>query len=215
MDVFKKQKKAPIKVFGYDFIGFHKDYENVCYYVRSLAHNNFEILEAKLEKVKNKFTFSAGTTIKVLDSFMYAYLKTICNSKSTKDLDIKEVIKEAIDDSFKDLKEDEKQELINKYSCKVPNEILKHDQYKKAVKEGFSVLYCCNDAINKKNFSSVTIVMVKTHTIDGFHIKRDYTCFRPLSYLTKPSFVKGENKTMQYAEYSLPDLNISHDILNK
>lgn len=47
-DVFKRAKKQPIDIRGYEFVGFHEDYKNIAYYVQKLQHNNYNLLEAKV-----------------------------------------------------------------------------------------------------------------------------------------------------------------------
>lgn len=214
-DVFKRTKKQPIDIRGYEFVGFHEDYKNIAYYVQKLQHNNYNLLEAKLDVLNKKFVLTAGTSIKVLDSFMYYYLKRIMENPSYSDSEeFKTFVKDAVEDSFATVDEETRNSLTELYNCKVPQDVKIHDEYKKAVKEGFKVLYCSNDESDKKKFGIVHLTMYKEQEIDGFHIKRHYTVFRPLTYMVKPSYLKKEG-VVKYNEMALPDLAISHDILNK
>ena len=77
--IFNITKLKPlIKFRGYSYIGPHNSYEGINYYVRKYDnHNNYEFMEAKIDGTNGlfkKYMLASGTTIKILDSFMYSYL---------------------------------------------------------------------------------------------------------------------------------------------
>ena len=208
--IFKKSKKSPIKLRGYDYVIAHPDYEDVHYFVRSLGNDNYDFMEAKLVKNKRKHELTAGTTIKVIDSFMYNYMKAdLENIKLESKLDFIEYV---YNNSFKDSKLSE-EEFIKMYSAKIPNDIRTKEMFKAANKEGFEVLYSAK-SLQEKKFETYSIVLVKKEEFDFFGVKREYTKFKSILYMTKPSYIKKEG-VEQFAEFPQSDLNIIHDILNK
>ena len=52
MELFKESKKQPIKLRKFNFVGYHNDYANCCYYIKKLPRDNFELMEMLLEGVK-------------------------------------------------------------------------------------------------------------------------------------------------------------------
>lgn len=208
--VFKKSKKRPIKIKGYTYVGQHPDYEDIYYYIRAIGNDNYDFMEAKLAKNKRKYELTAGTSVKVIDSFMFNCIKA--ELEGTTFDNKKEFISYVYNSSFKDSELSE-EEFINKYNCKVPNDIATKETFKQAKKEGFEVLYC-GKSLQEKKFETYSIVLVKKEEFDFFGMKREYTRFKPLLYMTKPSFIKKEG-VEQFAEFPQSDLNIIHDILNK
>lgn len=208
--VFKRDKKRPIKLRGYNCIGQHPDYEDVYYYIRHIGNDNYDFIEAKVAKNKRKYELTAGTSIKVLDSFMYNELKS--ELENTKFENKEDFIKYVYNNSFKNSLLSE-EEFVNKYTAKIPNEIKTKELFKKAKKENFEVLYC-GKSLQEKKFETYSIVLVKKEEFDFFGMKREYTRFKSLLYMTKPSFIKKEN-VEQFEEFPQSDLNIIHDILDK
>lgn len=208
--IFKKSKKSPIKLRGYECIGQHSDYEDTYYFIRNIGNDNYDFMEAKLAKNKRKYELTAGTTIKVIDSFMYNCIKADLEGKT---FDSKEnFIEYVYDNSFKNSKTSKK-DFINIYNTKIPNEIRTKEVFKEAKKAGFKVLYC-GKSLQEKKFETYSIVLVLKEKYDFFGVKREYTKFKSILYMTKPSYIKKEG-VEQFAEFPQSDLNIIHDILDK
>ena len=208
--VFKINKKSPIKLKGYSYIGNHPDYEDVYYYIRNIGNDNYDFMEAKLVKTKKGYELTAGTAIKVIDSFMFNCIKA--DLENVKFDSKKDFIEYVYENSFKDSVLS-KEEFVNMYNSKTPSAITKMETFKAAKKDGFEVLYCAK-SLQEKKFETYNIVLVKKEEFDFFGMKREYTRFKPLLYMTKPSYIKKEG-VEQFAEFPQPDLNIIHDILNK
>lgn len=208
--VFKSSKKQPIKFKGYNYIGRHSDYEDVAFYVRSLGKDNYELMEAKLAKDKNKFVLAAGTTIKVIDSFMYNTL--LAQIEGTTFGDKESFIQYVFENSFRGDSTINEKEFIERYSAKVPSQIKALDDYKKYTKDGYEILYCSR-SINERKFETFSVVLVKNIEYDFFGIKRVYTIFKPITYMTNPSYV-NKSGNIRFKEFPLPDINVIHDILN-
>lgn len=209
-DIFKKTKKSPIKLTGYDYIGQHPDYEFIHYFIRNLGNDNYDFVEAKLDKKKRKYELSAGTSIKVLDSFMFNCLKA--DIEGTKFDSKKAFIEYVYDNSFTD-SETSKEDFVSIYNTKIPNSISTQEEFKKAKKEGFEVLYC-GKALQKKKFETYSVVLVKKEELDVYGLKREFTRFKSILYMTKPSYIKKQG-VEQFNEFPQSDLTIVHDILNK
>ena len=208
--IFKKSKKSPIKLSGYDYIGQHPDYEDVYYYIRSIGNDNYDFMEAKIAKNKKKNELTAGTSIKIVDSFMYNWIRVGLEKKViTLGEDF---IGYVYDHSFKDSTLS-KEEFIKMYNSKVPSDITKMELFKEATKEGFKVLYCAK-SLQEKKFETYSIVLFKEEEFDFFGMKREYTRFKPILYMTKPSYVKKEG-VERFKEFPQSDINIIHDILDK
>lgn len=208
--IFKKSKKSPIKFAGYDYIGNHSDYEDVFYYIRNLGNDNYDFMEAKIVKNKRKYELTAGTTIKVIDSFMYNCLKA--NLEEITFDNRQDFIEYVYDNSFENSKTS-KEDFINIYNTKVPTDITKMDAFKEAKKEGFTVLYCAK-SLQEKKFETYSVVLVKKEVIDVFGATREFTRFKPFLYMTNPSYVKKES-VERFREFPQSDINIVHDILDK
>lgn len=208
-ELFKKKGKGPMKFPGFDFIGQHPDYQDIFYYVQELPLHNYDFIEAKFKVLgKKKPNLTAGTSIKTIDTFMYYYLLNKSNKKAyNEDTFVKNVVKQL----EKDYGKDEMQFIRDTYSNKIPKDIKNLSDIKKAKREGYNVLYVCDTALIGKKFSQVTIVLVKDVKVQGFKIDREYTSFRTLLYMTKPSYVKGE-ATAKYNVQGFPDLNICLDL---
>lgn len=208
--IFKKSKKQPIKLRGYEYVGQHPDYEDVYYYIRPIGNDNYDFIEAKVVKNKRKYELTAGTSIKVIDSFMFNCLKADLLGITFEDKE--EFIRYVYDSSFRKSELSE-EEFVNKYTAKIPNEIKTKELFKESKADGFDVLYC-GKSLQEKKFETYSIVLVKKEEFDFFGMKREYTRFKSLLYMTKPSYIKKEG-VEQFAEFPQSDLNIIHDILDK
>jgi len=208
--VFKESKKQPIKLRGYNYIGQHPDYEEVYYYIKPIGNDNYEFMEAKLAKNKRKYELAAGTTIKVIDSFMFNCLRAELLGITFENKE--EFIRYVYDSSFRKSELSE-EEFVNKYTAKIPNEIKTKEIFKQAKADGFDVLYC-GKSLQEKKFETYSVVLVKKESFDFFGMKREYTRFKSLLYMTKPSYIKDKG-VEQFAEFPQSDLNIIHDILDK
>ena len=206
--VFKESKKQPIKLKGYKCLGQHPDYEEVYYYLRALGNDNYDFMEAKL--APNKKELTAGTSIKVLDSFMFNCIKA--DLEGTKFLDKEDFMSYVYNNSFKNSSVTE-EEFINIYNNKIPSGIRTKEIFKQSKKDGYEVLYCAK-SLQEKKFETYSIVLVQKEEYDFFGVHREYTKFKSILYMTKPSYVKKQG-VEQFAEFPQSDLNIIHDILNK
>lgn len=211
-DIFNITKLKPlIKFNGYKYIGAHETFEGINYYLRAYDnHNNFEFMEAKIEGTEGlfrKYMLASGTSIKILDSFMYSYLK------HRKDEDIKKLLKKGFieksleENNFEDIKKLEKV-----YSNKVPSSIAKTDTYQKMVKDGYDVLYVMSNESPDKNYSTVYITLVKEEKQELVGTDLSYVVFKNIEFAVKPSYVKGDSKD-KYMMFELPGLNIPVSIL--
>ena len=208
--VFKETKKQPIKLTGYKCIGQHPDYEDVYFYIRALGNDNYDFVEAKVSKNKKKYELTAGTSIKVIDSFMFNCLKA--DLENVKFDSKKDFISYVYNNSFKNSELSE-EDFIKKYNSKIPNDIKTKELFKQATKEGFEVLYC-GKSLQEKKFETYSVVLVQREEYDFFGVKRQYTKFKSILYMTRPSYVKKKG-VEQFAEFPQSDLNIIHDILDK
>lgn len=210
-EVFKKSKLKPlIKFKGYDYIGTHNSYEGVNYYVRKYDNlNNYEFMEAKIEGrpgLFKKFMLAAGTSIKMIDTFMYSYLK------HRNDKDIKTLLKKGlIEKTLKESNFENVEELTKIYTTKVPAVIANGDYYQKLSKDGYEVLYV-KEIKNEKQFNTVSLVMVKEEHQELMGTDLSYVLFRSSEFVVRPSYVSGKGKE-KYMQFNLPDINIPVDIL--
>lgn len=208
-ELFKKKGKGPMKFPGFDFIGQHPDYQDIFYYVQELPLHNYDFIEAKFKILgKRKPNLTAGTSIKTIDTFMYYYL---LNKSNKKDYNEDTFVKKTIDELEKEYGKDEMQFIRDTYSNKLPKDISHLIDIKTAKREGYKVLYVCDTALIGKQFSQVTVVLVRDSSVKGFRIDRNYTSFRTLLYMTKPSYVKGE-ATAKYNVQKFPDIHICLDL---
>ena len=208
--VFKVTKLKPlIKFRGYKYIGSHNSYEGINYYARKYDnHNNYEFMEAKIEGTNGlfkKFYLASGTSIKILDSFMFSYLK------HRKDSDINLLLEKGF--VKKSLKENGFNASMEKmYSNKVPKEVESSDYYKKAIKDGFKVLYVVNNETKERKYATVSLTMVKELNQKLIDEDLSYVVFKNAEFVVKPSFVEGKSKE-KYSMFELPSLNIPTSIL--
>lgn len=213
MELFTKKKKQPIKLRGFDFIGFHKDYENCCYYMKKLPRDNFEIMETMLEGYK-KPELGAGTKIQVIDSFMSNYLYFKKNDINYDDN--KSFVDNVIDNTFADLEDKQKEGLRKQFTSEIPKEVKNSELYKKYTKLGYELLYCSNDESEKRQMAIVNIVLVKEDHIvsdPSLGIDRRYTLFKPLKYMVTPGYITGKSK-VKYFEEDVPQIIINNDLLD-
>jgi hypothetical protein len=212
MELFKNEKKQPIKFRGFNFIGYHKDYEHACYYYKVLPRDNFELMECMLEGYK-KPEIGAGTTVSIIDTFMSNYLNNEKKGKKFKKHD--DFIKDVIENSYGDFKEDVKNAMFSKFTSEIPKEIEESKKFKEYIKNGYTVLYCSNDESSDRVMGIVNIVLVTDHHIKSkdprININRTYTVFKPFKYRVLPSYVKGKSKT-KYLEEELPKIPVCHDL---
>lgn len=212
MTIFKESKYQPIKLRGFKFIGFHKDYPNACYYYKPLERNNYELMECMLEGAK-KPEIGAGTTVKVLDTFMSKYLETLIDGHPKKE---NQLVIETVNTVFSDFETDVRKGMVEKFSSKVPTEVEKSKLFKKFKEDGYEVLYCSNDEAEDRLFGIVNIVLVKEERLVAHHkklnIDRSYTLFRPLRFSVSPAYLEGKSKT-KYIEMELNEIRVDHDIL--
>jgi len=213
MELFTKKKKQPIKLRGFEFIGFHRDYGNCCYYIKKLGRDNFEIMEAMLEGYK-KPELGAGTKIQVIDSFMsnYLYLK-----KNDIPYDEKSFVDRVIENSFNDLENKQKEGIKKQFTSELPKEVKSSELYKKYTNLGYKLLYCSNDESEKRQMAIVNIVLVKDDHIvsdnSAIEVDRKYTLFKPLKYMVTPGYITGKSK-VKYFEEDVPQIIINNDLLD-
>ena len=213
MELFTKKKKQPIKLRGFDFIGFHKDYENCCYYMKKLPRDNFEIMETMLEGYK-KPELGAGTKIQVIDSFMSNYL--YFKQKEGIHWYTKDLVEKAIENSFADLEDKQKEGLRKQFTSEIPKEVKNSELYKKYTNLGYELLYCSNDESEKRQMAIVNIVLVKEDHIvsdPSLGIDRRYTLFKPLKYMVTPGYITCKSK-VKYFEEDVPQIIINNDLLD-
>ena len=208
--IFNITKLKPlIKFRGYSYIGPHNSYEGINYYVRKYDnHNNYEFMEAKIDGTNGlfkKYMLASGTTIKILDSFMYSYLK------HRKDKDIDSLmehgfVKKSIEENHFN------KELIKTYTSQVPKAIQDTDYYKNLIKDGYKVLYVMNNETSKRQYSTVHLVMVKELSQKLIDEDLSYVVFKSAEFAVKPSYINKQSKE-KYAMFELPSLNIPASIL--
>lgn len=204
MEIFKRSKNQPIKFRGFKYIGFDENHPNVCYYYKELDRNNFEIMTCHLEGDK-KPEIGAGTNVNVIDCFMVYYL----HHKSLKTL-----VEDTINTTFFDYSDLNRESMIKKYTSKLPKELSHIKQ--SYVKDGYKLLYCSNDEAEDRKLGVVNIVMVKEEHIksddERFNIDKHFTVFKPMKFMTSPSYVRGEGTT-KYIEVPLNEIVIDNDLL--
>lgn len=213
MKLFKESKHQPIKFRNFKYIGVAKDYPNICYYFKELPRDNFEIMTCALEGTQSKPEIGAGSTIKVIDVFMANYLS---NYKKNVDYVNNEFIKKSIEKSFSDLKDEDKKDMIKKFTSAIPAEIRNSLSYRNAKKDGYEVLYCSNDESKDRVFGIVNIVLVKEVNIkssnEHINIDSSYTSFKPLKFIVSAAYIKGNSKT-KYTEIKQEDIVIDNNLL--
>ena len=208
--IFNLTKLRPlIKFRGYKYIGTHNSYEGINYYIRKYdEHNNYEFMEAKIEGTNTlfkKFYLAAGTSIKILDSFMFSYLK------HRKDKDFNSLMEHGF--VKKSIEENKfNKELLKTYSNDVPKKIADTDYYKNLINDGFKVLYVMNNETSKRKYSTVHLVMVKELNQKLMEEDLSYVVFKTAEFAVKPSYINKTGKE-KYAMFELPGLNIPTSIL--
>lgn len=214
MELFKRTKKQPIKLRNFKYIGNAKYYPNIVYYYKEMPRDNFELLTCSLEGVQKKPEIGAGTNVKVIDVFMANYLYNLRNDIKT--VDRAGFVDTAIKYSFSNLKEEDQKSMVKKFNSTIPSEIKDSDSYKKAKKEDFKVLYCSNDESKERVFGVVNVVMYKDVKVESkderIDIHSSYTVFRPLKFMTSPTYIKGTSKE-KYNEIKQEDIMVDHDLL--
>lgn len=208
---FTKQKPL-VKINGYKYIGCHETFADVSYYIRPFdSNNNYEFMEAKIgklpKKLIHKYVILAGTSIKMLDSIMFSYLK------HRKDESLKinnEFVKNALKENNYD--KNYNKEVLDYYSNELPKEIRKNDWYLKALSEGYRLLYTANNEKKDIKYSKCYVVLYKELHQEFAGTDLGYVCFKTAEFTVKPSYVKGEGKE-KYLMTELPSLNIPTSIL--
>lgn len=214
MELFKKEKKQPIKLRGFDFIGYHKDYGNCCYYVKELERDNFELMEMMLEGTHKKPEIGAGTKVQVLDAFMSNYLRVHLDG----DFPIKNktFIQLVVDRSYPDLEERQRKGIVEQFTSKVPQQIQRTKIYKDYIDKGYKLLYCSNTESKDRLMGIVNIVLVKEDHIfskdERIDIDRKFSLFKPLKFMVTPDYILDKTK-VKYHEEELPLIVVNHDLL--
>ena len=209
-NIFNITKEKPlIKFRGYTYIGAHNSYEGINYYIRKYDnHNNYEFMEAKIEGTNGlfkKFMLASGTSIKILDSFMFSYLK------HRKDKDFESLLENGF--VKKSIEENNfNADLCKMYTNKVPKEIENSSYYKDAIKDGFKVLYVMNNESKDRKYGTIYLTMVKELNQKLLDQDLSYVIFKNTEFVVKPSFVQGKSKE-KYTMFELPSLNITTSIL--
>lgn len=193
MKLFRESKGQPIKLTNFKYIDYSKNYPNIVYYYKELPKDNFELMTCSLEGTNRKPEIGAGTNVKVIDTFMANYLYNLRND--IKPIDTHDFITKAVETSFNNLRDTEKEAMIKHYNAAIPDEIKKFESYKKAQKEDFKILYCSNDESKDRLYGVVNLIMVKNKTVESkqFEIKEEYTMFRYFKFLTTSKFIKGKS----------------------
>lgn len=214
MKLFKKSRKAPIRLRGFEFVGYHNDYPNCCYYVKRLYNDNFELMEVMLEGTHRGPELGAGTKIQVIDAFMANYL--LSKQNHIVFANTKSFVEQVVATTYNKLEEKQQKGIVEQFSANVPAEVKASALFKKYEKQGYKVLYCSNDEKEKRQMAIVNIVMVKDEHLcsehDAIDIDRHYTLFKPLKYMVTPSYITGKSK-VKYFEEELPLIAVNHDIL--
>lgn len=215
-DLFKINNKIKplVKVPDFTFIDYHNLQPSICYYIRKYDdHNDFDLMEAKIvktnNKVKDRYTLGAGTSIKVLDSFMYYYLK-IRNTDviySNKNL----IYKDFINQALKDANITDKT-IIERYSDgTIPKSFKMSAKYHNILGNKFEILYVERSSKDKK-LEQIYIVFVKELKEQVMNTEISYIIFKPVRLMTKMDYLKGKTKD-QYSVYEYPEICIPTSIL--
>lgn len=204
--VFKEPKgRKPYRLKGYTYVGSHIDYP-VHYYLKRIDEiGNFNYVELKTEKFGFRTVLGAGTTIKVLDAFMYNYLKYRDDLKKDKSLD------KLLNTTLSRVNVEPR--LIKYYSTKLPKELKNDKDVKNLIDEGFKVLYVMNNEDGKRKFAKVQMVLVKEEIQKIQDFDLSYIRFKYFEFMVRPSYVKKESKE-KYIQTNCTDVNIPVSILN-
>lgn len=208
-DLFKINNKIKplVKVPDFTFIDYHNLQPSICYYVRKYDdHNDFDLMEAKIvktnNKVKDRYTLGAGTSIKVLDSFMYYFLKHR-NEKMDYNTFINNALNDAnITDKF----------YLEKYKDgSIPKSFKMSAKYHNILGNKFEILYVERSSKDKK-LEQIYIVFVKELKEQVMNTEINYVIFKPVRLMTKMDYLKGKTKD-QYSVYEYPEIYIPTSIL--
>jgi hypothetical protein len=214
MELFKKEKKQPIKLRGFNFIGYHKDYGNCCYYVKELERDNFELMEMMLEGTRKKPEIGAGTKVQIIDAFMSNYLRLQLDDEFP--IENKTFIQTVVDRSYFDLEEKQRKGIVEQFTSKVPQQIQRTKIYKDYIDKGYKLLYCSNTEGKDRLMGIVNIVLVKEDHIfskdERIDIDRKFSLFKPLKFMVTPGYILDKTK-VKYHEEELPLIVVNHDLL--
>ena len=208
-DLFKINNKIKplVKVPDFTFIDYHNLQPSICYYIRKYDdHNDFDLMEAKIvktnNKVKDRYTLGAGTSIKVLDSFMYYFLKHR-NEKMDYNTFINNALNDAnLTDNF----------YLEKYKDgSVPKSFKMSAKYHNILGNKFEILYVERSSKDKK-LEQIYIVFVKELKEQVMNTEISYIIFKPVRLMTKMDYLKGKTKD-QYSVYEYPEICIPTSIL--
>ena len=208
-DLFKINNKIKplVKVPDFTFIDYHNLQPSICYYVRKYDdHNDFDLMEAKIvktnNKVKDRYTLGAGTSIKVLDSFMYYFLKHR-NEKMDYNTFINNALNDAnLTDKF----------YLEKYKDgSIPKSFKMSAKYHNILGNKFEILYVERSSKDKK-LEQIYIMFVKELKEQVMDTEINYVIFKPVRLMTKMDYLKGKTKD-QYSVYEYPEICIPTSIL--
>lgn len=208
-DLFKINNKIKplVKVPDFTFIDYHNLQPSICYYVRKYDdHNDFDLMEAKIvktnNKVKDRYTLGAGTSIKVLDSFMYYFLKHR-NEKMDYNTFINNALNDAnLTDKF----------YLEKYKDgSIPKSFKMSAKYHNILGNKFEILYVERSSKDKK-LEQIYIMFVKELKEQVMNTEINYVIFKPVRLMTKMDYLKGKTKD-QYSVYEYPEICIPTSIL--
>lgn len=215
-DVFKINTKIKplVKIPDFTFIDYHNLQQSVCYYIRKYDDNNdFDFIEAKIvktdNKVKDRYTLGSGTSIKILDSFMYYYLK-IRNTDviySNKNL----IYKDFINQALKDANITDKTIIERYIDGNIPKEFKESDLYKNLIKNDYQVLYVSKSPKEKK-IEQYYIVFVQEIRQDLMGTEINYINFKPVHLITSLDYMKNKSKD-KYLVHEYEELHIPTSIL--
>lgn len=208
-DLFKINNKIKplVKVPDFTFIDYHNLQPSICYYIRKYDdHNDFDLMEAKIvktnNKVKDRYTLGAGTSIKVLDSFMYYFLKHR-NEKMDYNTFINNALNDAnLTDKF----------YLEKYKDgSIPKSFKMSAKYHNILGNKFEILYVERSSKDKK-LEQIYIMFVKELKEQVMGTEINYVIFKPVRLMTKMDYLKGKTKD-QYSVYEYPEIYIPTSIL--
>lgn len=207
--VFKYNKKIKplVKINDFKFVDYHNLQPSICYYIRKYdEHNNYDLVEAKIQRTKNvikdRYTLGAGTSIKVIDSFMYSYLR-----HRNEKLDYKTFINLALKES--NLNTDYYKNRYNNSS--IPAEFKRTTKWHNLLSDKYSVLYVLSSEKNQA-LKQHYIVFVKETNEKVLNETISYITFKPVQLIVKMDYLKGKT-TSKYHVNELPEINIPTSIL--
>lgn len=208
--IFKNSKHQPIKFRGFKFIGYHEDYP-IAYYYKELPRGNYELMECVLEGEK-KPEIGPGSSVKIIDPFMTTYLSTEGADKLT----THQLVKNTLEQCFSDLEEKDFNDMLTKFTSKVPKEVTSSKLYRQYKDEGYKVLYCSNDESTARLFGIVNIVLYKEENLSinskTLKLDRNYVLFKPLRFSVSPAYLKDKTKK-KYIETDLNEIRIDRNLL--